>query len=208
MDISVLLAFTLASVALVFMPGVDIFFVLSSSLTKGFKTGFYLSLGLASGIIVHTVLCASGVSLIVASSPILFNVVRIGGASYLAYLAFLTFRSKPEVFSLSTGAEVQPFGKLYLRGFLMNVSNPKVIIFFLSFFPQFLRDGTVPAWGQICVFGVILMMLSLSGFTLVAFASEKISALFSSLLFAKIMRWLTILVFGGISISLVAELFN
>lgn len=207
MEPALLLTYAITCVLLAFAPGVDIFFVLSSSLSSGFKTGFAITLGLCSGVVVHTLLCAAGVSMVVASSPALLNCVRILGAAYLGYLAYVSFKTKPAVFSQGGAAARVNFKKLWARGFAMNVSNPKVIIFFLSFFPQFITRGGLPAWAQISVLGAIFMASALACFSLVAYCADRAARVFASLLFAKIMRWASVLVFGGLAALLFCEIF-
>lgn len=207
MDLHTLAVYALTCVLLAFMPGADIFYVLSSSLASGFKTGFCIALGLCAGVVVHTLLCAAGVSLIVAGSPALMNCVRLFGAAYLGYLAYAAMRSKPEAFRAGGGAEGVGFARLFARGFLMNVSNPKVIIFFLSFFPEFMKEGGAPEWLQICVLGAIFLLSALACFSLTAFCAARLARVFASLAFARFMRALSAAVFGALAVSLAAEIF-
>lgn len=242
MSVSALMAYISACVVLALLPGPDIFFVLSSSVSKGFRVGFYITLGLCSGITVHTFLCAAGISLVIATTPILLKGVFVLGAAYLGYLAYSSYKSKPEPLGgvvrknggVGAGASVSEefanaecaenarssgvvaqgvcgrkaeFLPLFLRGFLMNATNPKVVLFYLSFFPQFLVEGWLPAWCQICFLGAVFMFCVLVCYTPLAYCAERISAVFVSMRFAKIMRCLSVGVFGALSSSLIVELF-
>lgn len=241
MSVSALMAYISACLVLVLLPGPDMFFMLSSSVSKGFRVGFYITLGLCSGITVHTFLCAAGISLVIATTPILLKGVFVLGASYLGYLAYSSYKSKPEPLGGSVcesgcgGAESssseeaanaecagnmrggcaaqgvrgrnEEFLPLFLRGFFMNATNPKVVLFYLSFFPQFLVEGWLPVWCQICFLGAVFMFCVLVCYTPLAYCAERISAVFVSMRFAKIMRCLSVGVFGALSSSLIVELF-
>ena len=95
MDLELLISFLLASITLSLMPGPDNVFVLTESITKGKRNGIIISAGLASGIIVHTIVIATGLSVIVQQSPYVFNAIKIFGSIYLLYLAYLTYKEKP-----------------------------------------------------------------------------------------------------------------
>lgn len=207
MSISVLWAYFLTCVLMAWLPGPDIYYVLSTSLVRGFRAGFSVALGLCAGCIFHTGLCASGISIIIANSPVLLNVVRVFGAIYLGYLAYASWKSRPEAGRTSgIGGGMSAYG-LFCKGLIMNVSNPKVIIFFLSFFPQFLVDGGVAVWLQIFILGVIFMCSALAVFSFVAFFAGKMSNVLMSVRFAAIMRWVSICVFGGLALLLFVEMF-
>ena len=129
----ILISFIGASMLLTIMPGPDIIYVLVQSATNGKKYGIATSLGLVSGIIVHTSLVAFGVSAIIKQSESIFFMIKLFGALYLLYLAYITYKSNDEVL-LNTKAEKKGLLKLFKQGFIMNVLNPKVSIFFLAFF--------------------------------------------------------------------------
>lgn len=157
MDISIIVAYIVACAALVFMPGPDILFVITESLAKGTRTGITLACGLCSGVIVHTCLCVSGVAIAIAASPAAFSAVRLAGAAYLLWLArgaWLEKISRETIDAdFKSGGSGLAGRRIFARGFIMNVSNPKVIIFFLSFIPQFITPGGCrcgfrpPCWG-------------------------------------------------------------
>lgn len=162
MDISIIVAYIVACAALVFMPGPDILFVITESLAKGTRTGITLACGLCSGVIVHTCLCVSGVAIAIAASPAAFSAVRLAGAAYLLWLARGAWLEK--ISSETIDADFKSGGsglagrRIFARGFIMNVSNPKVIIFFLSFIPQFITPGGLPVWIQTAVLGRFLCL--------------------------------------------------
>ncbi len=135
-DSHTLLAFFTTSLVLALSPGPDNLFVLAQSAQNGRAAGFYVTLGLSTGLIGHTVAVALGLAAIIHASLVAFTVLKFMGAAYLIYLAWQAFRAGTS----SGGAEDLPplsNGELYRRGILMNLTNPKVSLFFMAFLPQF-----------------------------------------------------------------------
>ena len=136
----VLLLFISASIALALAPGPDNLFVLSQSALYGSRSGLLVTLGLCTGLLLHIAAATLGVAAIFQTSPLAFNLLKAVGAAYLVFLAVQAFKAS------AAGLEVRPHSgldgrELYLRGIIMNVTNPKVALFFLAFLPQF-TDGT------------------------------------------------------------------
>ena len=136
--------FFIAALVVALAPGPDNLFVLAQSATHGAKAGFSVICGLCTGICVQTVLLIVGVSALIAASPIAFFVLQCCGAAYLLYLAYKSFQVRagvvkfdsPECHSGAQSAiESLPFRRLYLRGIIMNLTNPKAVLFALSFIP-------------------------------------------------------------------------
>ncbi len=159
-----------ASVALALAPGPDNIFVLAQSALHGRVAGFFVTLGLCTGLLVHTVAVSLGVAAVIQASSTAFQILKIAGASYLVYLAWGAFRAQPVQDGREQGM-VLGKSKLYFRGVLMNLSNPKVIIFFLAFLPQFVDAGKDPVWRQILILGFIFMIATLLVFTSVAWTA-------------------------------------
>ena len=134
--------FTSASLLLAVAPGPDNIFVLTESMVRGWRVGLIVTLGLCTGLIVHTAAVALGVAALFQASALAFNLLKFVGAAYLAYLAWGAFRAGAASLDSAAGEAVGP-GRYYLRGIVMNVTNPKVSIFFLAFLPQFI-DAAVP----------------------------------------------------------------
>ena len=134
--VDALLAFALASLLLALAPGPDNLFVLTESALSGPLAGFAVTLGLCTGLLLHTSAVALGVAAIFQVSALAFTLLKLVGAGYLLYLAWQAWRAPAA--SLPTAAATPPaLGRLYRRGIVMNVTNPKVSIFFLAFLPQF-----------------------------------------------------------------------
>ncbi|MGB7842799.1 MAG: LysE family translocator [Salinimicrobium sp.] len=197
-----LLPFLTASILLTFAPGPDIIYVLVQGMTNGKKFGIITALGLVSGIIVHTSLVAFGISAIIKQSETLFLIIRILGAVYMFYLAWQVFKSDSRIIFSKASAETQKdFVSLYKRGFLMNVLNPKVAIFFLAFFPGFLWDPAGNTILQFYLLGFIFMLQAFLIFSFVSILAGKISKYLTSHPHSgTIFKWLQVFVFLGIGI--------
>lgn len=159
-DLSTLLLFTSASLLLALAPGPDNIFVLTQSALKGRLVGLVVTLGLCTGLIVHTSAVALGVAAVFQASALAFNLLKYAGAAYLLYLAWGAFRAGASVLSSESDQEIS-LARYYLRGIVMNVTNPKVSIFFLAFLPQFTRPemGSLPL--QMLVLGAVFILATL-----------------------------------------------
>lgn len=153
---SQLLYFIAASAALTFLPGPDILFVLTQSISQGKIAGVATATGLCTGILVHTSAAALGISALIYESALAFEIVKYAGAAYLLYLAWQALRDNGELVPSAPVRETNIFA-LYRRGILMNVLNPKVALFFLAFLPQFVNpeSGNVPI--QIIFLGIVFL---------------------------------------------------
>jgi threonine/homoserine/homoserine lactone efflux protein len=134
--IETLLPFFTASVLLAIAPGPDNLFVLTQSALWGKSAGLAVMLGLCTGLIVHSTAVALGVAVIFQTSALAFSALKFIGAGYLIYLAWQAFRASAARFHAERSPETSLW-KLYRRGIIMNITNPKVSIFFLAFLPQF-----------------------------------------------------------------------
>lgn len=150
--------FFAASLALAIAPGPDNIFVLTQSAMHGRKAGLLVTLGLCTGLLLHTTLVSVGVAAIFQSSTVAFTVLKSAGALYLLYLAWQAFRAGSTTIDPAT--QLPPDTRtLYYRGVVMNITNPKVALFFLAFLPQFCD----PALGS-----VTMQMILLGGLFIVA----------------------------------------
>lgn len=196
-----LIPFLTASILLTFSPGPDIIYVLVRSIAYGAKQGVATAFGLVSGIIIHTSLVAFGVSAIIRQSDTTFLIIKILGALYLLYLAYQVYRSNPEIAYSSEGIKHKSLLSLFRQGFIMNVLNPKVGIFFLAFFPGFLWEPDGNTVWQFYVLGFVFMLQALIIFCLVAFAANRISGWVTSYPSSGIfLKWLQVVIFILIAI--------
>jgi threonine/homoserine/homoserine lactone efflux protein len=159
--------FFAASVALALAPGPDNIFVLTQSAIQGRAAGLFITLGLCTGLLVHTAAVSLGVAAIFATSAVAFNVLKIIGAAYLAWLAWQAFRAGASDILQQKNTAIRSH-HLYLRGIVMNVTNPKVAIFFLAFLPQFADPsrGSLPL--QLVLFGGVFIVAALMVFSSIA----------------------------------------
>lgn len=162
-----LLYFIAASVALTLLPGPDILFVLSISVSQGKKAGIATASGLCTGLLFHTTAAALGISAIVYKSALAFTIVKYAGALYLIYLAFRALKESGTLFS-SFDVKETDVSLLYKRGIVMNILNPKVSLFFLAFLPQFVSTGAGNVPLQMVILGVIFLIQALVVFFLVS----------------------------------------
>jgi threonine/homoserine/homoserine lactone efflux protein len=155
-----MLLFALAGVALIAIPGPNMFYILLRGASQGTRAGVASALGVETGTLVHIFAASVGVSAIIAASSIAFDVVKYAGAAYLVYLGIRTLVSGPE--SLEAGAAAPlSLRRLYTSGILVNVLNPKVALFFLALLPQFVDPRRGPAGLQMVVLGLILLVIGI-----------------------------------------------
>ena len=150
-----LILFLFTSLTLTLFPGPDILLVISTSVQKGWKRGFELSLGLTSGILIHTLVVVLGMGSLLAIYPQVIRFIELLGAAYLIYLGVLSCRVKPTD-SISLNNKITQ--NLFVTGFIMNISNPKVSLFFLSFFPVFLFHDSWSYAVQFLILGVLFFI--------------------------------------------------
>ncbi len=195
-----ILSFSIATIILSLSPGPDNIYVLSQSIVNGTKSGLVTTAGLVTGCIVHTTLLAFGLSAIITASPKIFYGIKIFGALYLLFLAFKVFKSDTKI-SLTSGVLKKSHNELFKQGVIMNILNPKVMIFFLAFFPGFLWDKDNNTVFQFYVLGITFMIVSLLVFGLISILAGKISTyLKSHQAVGSILKWLQIIVFIGIAV--------
>jgi len=167
---------------------------------NGTKSGIVTTLGLLSGCIVHTSLLAFGVSAVIAASDVAILVIKIVGAAYLLFLAYKVFRSDASI-TISEEAPQKSYLELYKTGVVMNLVNPKVLLFFLAFFPSFLWNPTENTILQFYVLGLTFMVVSFFIFGGIALLSGQISTyLLKHSKTGVYLKWLQILVFIGIAV--------
>jgi threonine/homoserine/homoserine lactone efflux protein len=172
-SLATLALFLLAVLALFLSPGPNMAFVLSHGVAHGPRGGFAAALGISSADLVHTLFAATGVTALVAAWPPSFDLLRYAGALYLLWLAFQALRSNA---GLPAGARVQPsaFARIVRMAFLNNLVNPKALLFFMVFLPQFVDPsrGSVPL--QLVQLGVMLSAAALAFNTLLGACSGQV----------------------------------
>lgn len=206
MEITLILSFLAASAILTIMPGPDNIFVLTESITKGWRSGIWISLGLVSGLIVHTLAAALGLSLLIQNTPGIFEVIKYMGALYLFYLAFKALKEKgkaPDLNSTDSKPSIEKW-KILRKGFLMNVLNPKVSLFFIAFLPQFISPDGISVTLQMIILGLLFMVQAFLIFAGVSFLSGSLASRLKSKRFWTATKWgkVIVLTLLGIGVAI------
>ena len=162
-----ILLFLISSLVLTLMPGPDILFVINQSLINK-KSGLIISIGLCSGLVIHTLILVFGLSVYIESNKDLVLYLKYFGTLYLFYLAYDELRTKDKLVQKNT------INGLFLRGLYMNLINPKVLFFFIAYFPNFLFSETISISLQFLILGSIFIAQALFIFFSVSVASNKL----------------------------------
>ncbi len=175
-DTSTLIQFAIATVILAITPGPDMTLFVSRTLSQGRATGFASMAGALCGTLVHTTLVVVGISALIVASPMAFFVLKIFGAAYLVFLAFQAV-TKGSAFSpeKKTGPQISLF-RSWAAGLGVNLLNPKIILFFMTFLPQFVSAHDPNASGKLFFLGVMFVVLSIPVTAPMVLAAEKFSA--------------------------------
>jgi threonine/homoserine/homoserine lactone efflux protein len=159
-EVSVLLTYSLACFVLCITPGPDMSLFLSRTMAGGRQAGLASMLGASAGCLVHTVMAAVGLSAVIAASPNAFLVIKIVGAVYLAWLAIDSIRNGSALNIREGETYDAPFFKTFWLGVMINLSNPKVILFFVTFLPQFISASDANAAGKLAFLGVYMVVFT------------------------------------------------
>lgn len=203
-----IVTFVIASSLLSIAPGPDNIFVLTQSALYGKKSGFLITLGLCTGLIVHTAAVAFGVAAIFQTSVVAFTILKIVGALYLAYLAWQAFQASAK--SIDTPeAHLYSNGTLYRRGIIMNITNPKVSIFFLAFLPQFVSPEYGSLALQIFFLGGVFICVALVIFSVIALLAGALGSWLHKSPKAQLyLNRMAGIVFAGLALKLVTASAN
>ena len=174
------LTFAIAATIFVLTPGLDTIFILNKSIAQGKRAGIYATMGINTGVLVHTVFAALGLSLIVAKSVLAFTVLKYFGAAYLLYLGVSKIISKENILTMQAPQKNNKTSKQnFISGVINNVLNPKVALFVLAFFPQFIKREYISSPVPFIFLGITYAILGLTWLLILTlFASlfsEKLS---------------------------------
>ena len=185
-----ILTFALASIVLIITPGPDMALQLSRSINYGRAHGMMTFLGTMLGLLVHSALVALGISILIVAAPPIFLALKIVGGVYLLWLAWQAIR-KGGGFRLAAAAKQAPtLWQSFLAGAMIDLLNPKVVLFFVTFLPQFVHAGDPGAPGQLFFLGLEYFVLSLpAGVALVWFATWITAALTRSKTVERVLNW-------------------
>lgn len=167
MGIENFMAFLITALIFVVTPGMDTIFVLNKSIGGGKRSGVYAGLGINTGVMVHTLLGALGLSMIIAKSLTGFLAVKYLGSLYIVYLGIVGFRSKKDVFQQENKVGTKK-NKDFWSGFVTNIFNPKVALFFMAFFPQFIIKDQIENPIPFLVLGITYAIMGIVWLILLA----------------------------------------
>ena len=168
-----IILFLISSISLTLMPGPDILFVISQSISKNKSTGILISLGLCTGLLIHTTLLVFGLSYIISNNYFIF---QLFSSFYLIFLMLQELNLLPSIYSSRYNYN---FNAAYLKGLVMNLINPKVILFFIAFFPAFLFSDSIDIKIQFAILGLIFFVQALIIFISVSYLSKRVFNLFN-----------------------------
>ena len=206
-SLETLITFFGVSLLLGLTPGPDNLFVLVQSAQRGWRAGMAVVLGLCVGLVVHTAAVALGLAAVFAASAMAFTALKWCGAAYLAYLAWQALRAPAAVASgaaPAAAAGTAPSARrMVVRGMVMNLTNPKVLVFFLAFLPQFADPALGPVAWQLMLLGVVFMVATLLVFGAIACFTGAFGALLQRSARAQtVLNRVAGLVFLGLAVRL------
>lgn len=155
-----LLLFITAGLVLLLTPGPAVFYIIARSIDQGRPAGLVSTIGVGAGTMFHVVAAALGISALLVSSALLFNVVKLLGAAYLIYLGFRKLFVETEVIETNP-VEPASLRQIFYQGVIVNILNPKTALFFFAFLPQFANPAKGAVAGQIFILGLILVLMGL-----------------------------------------------
>lgn len=202
LDFSNLTLFLITAIVLIVTPGPDMLYVIARSLGQGRTAGIVSVLGICVGLLIHTLAAAIGLSTLLMTSALAYNVVKYAGAVYLVYLGIRMLLSRQEI-SLRGRLQKASLAKIFSQGILSSILNPKIALFFLAFLPQFVEPSQGRVGLQIIHLGTIFVTMGILWLMLVALLTSYAGDwLRNRSSFVRFQQWFT----GGILISLGARL--
>ncbi|WEK51646.1 MAG: LysE family translocator [Candidatus Kaistia colombiensis] len=202
-SLSVFLAYLVAVIALTLTPGPDMTLFLGKAIGQSRKAGVAAFAGASTGLVVHTVLVAVGLSALLAASTTAFTILKVVGAAYLVYLAVQAIRHGS---ALSVGGKgsADAIGKVYLKGLMVNLLNPKIIVFFVTFLPQFVSPTDLHAAGKLLFLGLMFVVVATPiSIAMIWSAGSLASFLKRSPRATRAVDWLFASVMGGFAVRLI-----
>ena len=178
--IPTLLTFAVAAKLLIIVPGPNVIFIIARGIDQGRRAAIASALGVQTGMLFHIGAAVLGLSALVASSDILFNVVKYAGAAYLIWMGMVSIRATATTLDRPQINRRASYGRLFTQGLVVNVLNPKVGLFFIAFLPQFIDPARGSSTGQILVLGAVFAAIAVVSDLVYALASGSIGAWLST----------------------------
>jgi threonine/homoserine/homoserine lactone efflux protein len=205
----VVFGFLVAALVISVVPGPDMLYVLGTGVTSGPRAGVLAALSISAGLVVHTTAAALGLSALLRAAPVVFEALRVVGAVYLGYLAVAALRAsrRGSAQAVTAAPPRRSLRRVFLVGFATNLANPKVILFYLALFPQFIDpDAGLPSAAQFAVLGVLFIAVGLVVDASVGLAAGRLAVLFRRR--PAVRRWLDRMcaaLFGALAVRLVLD---
>ena len=201
-----ILAFAMVALGLVLTPGPNMIYLVSRTISQGRMAGYMSLTGVFCGFLIYMLLAVFGITAMLMAVPFAYDVLRIGGALYLLYLAWQAIRPGGkavfDVRQLPTDSPV----KLFTMGFLTNLLNPKAAVLYLSLLPQFIDPKAGNVLGQLLLLGVVQICVSMTVNSLIIFGAGTVANFLGTRpSWIKAQRWLMATVLGGLAVRLLAE---
>lgn len=194
-DPEILLVYTIACLVLFITPGPDMSLFLSRTLSGGRRAGMAAMLGAMAGCCVHTLVAALGLSALIAASTTAFTILKVVGALYLLWLALDALRNGSAL-RLSAGArESVPLWRTFLVGVGINLTNPKIVLFFVTFLPQFVDAADPDAAAKLVGLGLYFVLVTTPPAALLVYAADRVVGLLTR--HPRVMRAIDLL-FAGV----------
>lgn len=205
-SLDTLLVFTAAAVLMNLSPGPSNFYVMSRSVSQGFRAGAVAALGLATGTLVHVAAAALGLAALFHYSPAAYTAVRIAGALYLIYLGLRCLRGQHSGSGRRQGEEAKPYRRIFAESIVVETLNPKTALFFIALLPQFVDVSLGTPALQILVLGTLVTITALPCDLAVAWSSGAVAKLLSKRSpYYRVLDWISgsILIGLGLYVALV-----
>ena len=190
MQIDVLFAFLTSVFFLTLSPGPDIIYVFYKSSTSGFKEAAKLSIGLTSGLLIHTLFVVLGISALIKSNQDYYDIIKYFGFIYFSYLALSQFLNKNK-----SGNKRIEDKNSFVTGLLMNLLNPKVSIFFIAFLPAFVFHNSLDIELQLMILGIIFWAVATLIFVIISLISSNFKTLFEKYINYKKLKYIQAFIF-------------
>ncbi len=202
-DTAVLLPFALAVVVISLTPGPDMTFFLGRALSQGRAAGLAAMAGASTGIVVHTTLVALGLSALIVAAPTAFLALKLAGALYLAWLAVQAIRHGSALTLPDRPPARATLAATWASGLAINLLNPKIVLFFMTFLPQFVRPGDPDAAAKLATLGLLFIVIAGAITIPMILAADRVAAAFRSRpRMARALDWLCASVFAGFAAHL------
>jgi len=199
-----ILIFAFSVLILVISPGPNMIYLISRSITQGKKAGIISLAGVIFGFLFHIVMVSFGLTAVLFAVPFAYTTLKTLGVIYLLYLAYQSIKpSSKNIFDIKNDLPEDKPGKLFSTGFLTNVLNPKVAVFYLSFFPQFIKPEYGSVMTQSLQLGTVQVLVSFSINFIIVLTASKVALFFAKKpSWVKIQKWFMATVLTGLAIKM------